>query len=191
MSLVCLALAVAQPAPQGVPCAQARANAWRPAATEADRQRLRDGRTTFTDALAEARAAGKTVDTDPLFDPDRALDHPLPPAGTYRCRYVKLGGAAGLVERDWGRCEVGEASLVKRDGPQRPVGAFYPDTLTRGVFLGSLLLGDETRPVHYGRDARRDLAGVVERVDNARWRIALPHPAFESTLDLIELIPAQ
>lgn len=182
MSLVCLALAAAQPGP----CVGA--SAWRPVATEADRQRLRDNRAAWTEALA---AAGKTVDADPLFDPDRALDRPLPPAGTYRCRYVKLGGAAGLVERDWGRCEVGEASLVKRDGPQRPAGAFYSDTPTRGVFLGSLLLGDETRPVRYSRDARRDLAGVVERVDAARWRIALPHPAFESTLDLIELVPAQ
>ncbi len=185
MSLLCLALAAAQP----VPCGQAAA--WRPAATEDDRQRLRDWRTIWTDALTEARAAGKTVAADPLFDPDPALDDPAPPAGMYRCRFVKIGGATGLATRDWGRCEVGAESLAKLDGPQRPTGRIYPDTPTRAVFLGTLLLGDETRPVRYGRDDRRDMAGVVQRVDVARWRVALPHPAFESTLDLIELVPAQ
>lgn len=182
MNVLCLALAAAQLAPcgQGV--------AWRPVATELDRQRLRDWRTTWTEALAEVRAKG-VVDADPLFDPDRALDNPLPSPGTYRCRFVKLG-ASGLARGDWGRCEVGPDSLVKLDGPQRPAGKLFADQPTRAVFLGTLVLGDETRPLPYGRDDGRDLAGFVERVGEARWRVTLPQPRFESTLDLIELVPA-
>ena len=42
----------------------------------------------------------------------------------------------------------------------------------------------------YGTDAQRNVAGIVERVGPRRWRIALPHPAFESIIDVIELIPA-
>jgi hypothetical protein len=34
------------------------------------------------------------------------------------------------------------------------------------------------------------MIGAVERIGPARWRIALPRPRFESTLDLIELVPA-
>lgn len=181
MSALCLLLlAAAQPA------ACVGAPAWRPVATPADRQRLRDTRDAWTEALAAGRPAG----ADPLFDPDRALDMPLPPAGAYRCRFVKLGSAAGPVARDWGRCEVGTDSLVKLDGSQRPTGRLYADGPSRVVFLGTLVIGDETRPVRYGRDARRDLIGVVERVDEARWRVALPRPGFESTLDLLELTPS-
>lgn len=188
MSALCVALAVA--AAQSAPAEQpkcANAPAWRAVITETDGQRLRDTRRAWTDGLAEAGAAARD---DPLFDPDQALERPLPPAGSYRCRFVKLGGAPKLATREWGRCEVGTDSLVKLDGPQRPTGRLYADGEGRGVFLGTLVLGDETRPTRYGRDRRRDLVGVVERVGEARWRVALPRPGFESTLDLIELVPA-
>ena len=180
MSLLCLAAAMAS---QPAPCATAPA--WRRVATDADRERLRGARDTWTQALATAKPAG----SDALFDPDRALATPLPPPGTYRCRFVKLGDA-GLATRDWGRCEVGQGSLTKLDGPQRPTGRLYADSENRAVFLGTLTIGDETRPIPYGRDARRDVIGTVERVGDARWRIAMPQPGFESTLDLLELQPS-
>ena len=60
----------------------------------------------------------------------------------------------------------------------------------RMVFLGTLQLGDEQRALQYGRDRERDMAGVVERIGDNRWRLVLPYPAFESTLDVIELVPA-
>ena len=182
MNALCLALAAA--AAQPGPCPQAPG--WRSVATEADRQRLRDARATWTEALAQAQP----VSSDPLVRPDEALDDPLPPPGAYRCRLVKLGGAAGFAERDWGRCEVGRDSLVKLDGPQRPMGRLYPDSEMRAVFLGTLMIGDEVRPLRYGRDRRRDLVGVVEHIGDARWRVVLPRPGFESTLDLLELRPS-
>jgi hypothetical protein len=57
------------------------------------------------------------------------------------------------------------------------------------VFLGTLQLGDETRSLEYGHDRDRDVAGFLERVGERRWRLVLPYPAFESTTDIIELIP--
>jgi len=84
----------------------------------------------------------------------------------------------------------GSVSLEKLTGSQRGVGIIYPHDPARAVFLGTMALGDERGAVRYGRDASRDMAGWVERIAPARWRIALPYPAFESTLDLLDLVPA-
>lgn len=172
---------------------------WRRQATPGDRGRLREWRTAWVEALAEA---GRTHDgaaaiaADPeLFDPDRALPRPVPPAGDYRCRTVKLGrrGEGGLayVAYGWFRCRIGAGgpptAFAKLDGSQRPSGAIYAGTDTRGVLLGALALGDETRAMDYGRDRSRDVAGLVERIGEGRWRIIFPYPAFESKLDIIEM----
>ena len=53
-----------------------------------------------------------------------------------------------------------------------------------------MLLGDETRAMRYGIDPGRDMAGAVERIGPRKWRLILPYPRFESTLDVVELIPA-
>lgn len=179
------------------PRAQERGDDWRAVATPADRKRLRDWRAAWMDAFAKLRASGQLAALaaqGALFDPDRAMTGAVPPAGDYRCRQFKLGGTA-VASRDfaampWVRCRVDGTGFVKADGRQRPVGTLFDDSGSRGVFLGTLMLGDERRALAYGRDAGRDMAGVVERVDAARWRIVLPYPRFESTLDVIELIPA-
>lgn len=181
MKLLCLALAAAQlaPCPGATP--------WRTMATEADRQRLRELRAAWTEALAVAAPA---EDRAVLFNPDLALEDPLPPAGSYRCRFVKLGGAVRFAAREWGACRIEGDALVRLDGPQQPMGTLYPDGPSRGIFLGTLHLAEERRSLPYGRDRARDMIGAVERIGPARWRIALPRPRFESTLDLIELVPA-
>jgi hypothetical protein len=90
------------------------------------------------------------------------------------------------------RIEAGEHQrFTKLTGSQRHVGLIYPGDQLRQVFLGTLVLGDETEAYRYGRDRERDLAGWVERIGDNRWRILLPYPHFESTLDVIELVPAQ
>ncbi len=76
------------------------------------------------------------------------------------------------------------------EGAQRPRGLIFDDEAARGVFLGTLMLGDETRPLDYGRDAKRDMAGYVERIGDKRWRLVLPQPHFESLFDIIEVTPA-
>lgn len=181
--------------------AMADANDWRRIATSADRQRLRQWRSAWVDALAQARRDdAAAIDAEgALFAFDRALADPLPPPGDYRCRVFKLGakraGASDYARLPWAPCRVGAAggghrSLTGLAGPQRATGTLFDGDGMRAVFLGTLMLTDERRPFAYGRDANRDLAGWMERVGPARWRLALPYPAFESTLDVIEVVPA-
>jgi hypothetical protein len=61
----------------------------------------------------------------------------------------------------------------------------------RMLFLGAMALGDEAGRVRYGGDTARDMLGLFERVGPRRWRLALPYPAWESLLDVIELVPAK
>lgn len=174
--------------------------AWQTLATPADRERLRHWRRAWEQALPKARAADrKAIAAEPLlFDPDRALPGALPPQGKYRCRTFKLGGQ-GTAMRDftaypWFECRVGDEgevkSLHKATGSQRPTGLLFTDGDTRAVFLGTLVLGDETSPLRYGVDANRDIIGYVERIGDRRWRLVLPYPRFESLLDVVELVPA-
>lgn len=173
---------------------------WRSTATENDRLRIRNWYSSWQKALTDARAKGFSAQIDRegvLLKPDAALPNPHLPAGEYRCRTVKVGaqsGTLGYIAYDWFRCRVTAEqslfSLVKLTGSQRPVGLVFPDGLKRQIFLGTLELGDEAMPVSYGSDRMRDMAGMVERIGDNRWRLVLPQPAYESMLDVIELVPA-
>ena len=173
---------------------------WRTVATDADRNRLRGWREAWDEALVPARAAdaGAIAAEGALFDPDRAQADPTLPPGTYRCRTFKLGakseGMRDFTAYPGFECRVtreGElVSLAKVTGSQRPTGLLFEDSETRDVFLGTLVLGDETAPLRYGLDAKRDMVGYVERVGERRWRWVFPYPRFESILDVIELVPA-
>ncbi|MGN6817043.1 MAG: DUF4893 domain-containing protein [Sphingomonas sp.] len=173
---------------------------WHKVATPADRGRLRTWRQAWTEALAKARAAGhgrEIAAQGALFDPDRALAGAKPPAGDYRCRVFKLGGQRpgnrDFVAYPPFRCRIdpeGQTlSFYKIGGSQRPVGLVFDDGGYRQIFLGTLMLGDERGAIDYGRDASRDMAGLVERIGPHRWRMVLPYPHFESLLDVIELVP--
>lgn len=174
---------------------------WQQAATDNDRQRLREWRAAFAKALQQARAGGHTAEVaseGKLLDPDAALGGVPIPDGNYRCRTIKVGaktkGMLDYVAYPAFRCriEAGKAQrFTKLTGSQRPVGLVYPADALRQVFLGTMVLGDEGRGFQYGRDPDRDLAAWVERIDNGRWRMVFPYPAFESTLDVIELVPEQ
>lgn len=197
-----LALAACQTVPSMPPSAADApvAGTWRATATEQDRTRIRGWYASWQAALADARAKGYGADIERegvLLDPMAALPNPHLPAGDYRCRTVKLGaqrGTLAYVAYAWFRCRVadeqGIASLTKLTGSQRPVGLIFPDNLKRQIFLGTLELGDETMPIDYGSDRMRDMAGLVERIGDNRWRLVLPAPAYESLLDVIELVPA-
>jgi hypothetical protein len=173
---------------------------WRVVATANDRERLRDWRTAFTKALAQARAAGHTAEIareGPLLDPDAALG-PVPiPNGNYKCRVIKLGakspGGLDYITYPAFKCRVQQEkelqSLNKLTGSQRQTGLLFPTDPLRQAFLGTLVLGDESRATQYGADQDRDLAGWVERIGDRRWRLILPYPHFESTLDILELVP--
>lgn len=175
-------------------------NEWRVAATDADRQRLREWRSAFVEALAKARAGGHgaaIAAEGVLLDPDAAIGGVPIRNGDYRCRVIKLGakrpGLLDFVAYPAFNCQIRQErrlqGFAKISGSQRPVGVIFPGDALRQIFLGTLVLGDEIRAMQYGRDPDRDLAGFVERIGPGRWRIVLPRPAFESTLDVIELIP--
>lgn len=172
---------------------------WRKVATPADRDRLRDWRVAWMDAVGRARQDGATAQIaaqGPLFAPDRSLPSPLPPAGDYRCRVFKIGSRGhGPNFRSFPpfSCriddQVGVAGFHKIGGTQRPVGLIFATGSGRGVFLGTMMFGDENRAMEYGMDASRDMAGFVDRVGERRWRMILPYPRFESTLDVVEIMP--
>lgn len=175
---------------------------WRSVATHADRARLGGWRTAFVQALAAARGRGfgAAIDREgPLLQPDAALDGAALPPGSYRCRVIKLGGkSAGMadfVAYPAFSCRVtatsGALAFEKVGGSQRPVGMVYSEDDRRSIFLGTMVLGDETTAMGYGRDPDRDMAGAIERVGPMRWRLLLPRPRFESTMDVVELVPAR
>ncbi|HEY0116041.1 MAG TPA: DUF4893 domain-containing protein [Allosphingosinicella sp.] len=173
---------------------------WRDIATDQDRLRIRGWRSTWMEGLRAARRdhAAEIARAGALLDPDSALLRPEPPAGEYRCRTIKIGSQSdGML--DWiaypdFRCRVrrrgGVLTFTRMDGSQRPIGRIYPDGPRRMIFLGSMQLGDERQVLPYGTDSQRDMAGILERVGERQWRLVFPRPAFESIIDVVELVPA-
>jgi hypothetical protein len=193
----CAGCAMARPTTEIV---ETPSNDWRVIATDSDRARLRDWRNAFVSALAAARASGHAAEIareGALLDPDAAIGGPIPD-GSYRCRVVKIGAkSAGMLDyvsypaftcriQQRGRLQ----DFAKLGGSQRQAGIIFPNDELREVFLGTLMLADETRAMQYGVDEDRDVAGFVERVGANRWRLVMPKPHFESIMDVMELVPA-
>ena len=174
---------------------------WRQVATPSDRDRLREWRDAFSDAIAAAQRAGHGADIageGALLQPDAAIGGGPIPNGLYRCRVIKVGakseGLLNYVSYPAFDCRV-EADgnlqgFTKLNGSQRHVGVIFPHDALRQVFLGTLALGDEQGALQYGQDETRNVAGYVERIGPNRWRLILPRPHFESQLDVMELVPA-
>lgn len=173
---------------------------WREVVSENDRTRLADWRRHFVAGLEEARAKGhgdEIASFGALLDPDAARPGGDLPNGEFACRIIKLGSqngdGLGMVAYPAFKCRVqpeeGVQGFAKLTGSQRPIGLVFPADNLRHVLLGTLQLGDEMRPRLYGRDPQRDVAGWVEKVGEKRWRILFPAPAFESRMDVMELIP--
>jgi hypothetical protein len=173
---------------------------WRAIATEFDRKRLREWRSSFVSALEAARAAGhgqQIAGEGALLKPDAALAGGPIANGFYRCRVIKIGaksqGLLDYVAYPYFTCRVRRErdlqGFAKLGGSQRHVGVIFPGDGLRQVFLGTLMLGDEARAMHYGSDRQRNLAGWVERIGPSRWRMIMPTPNFESRLDVVELVP--
>lgn len=174
---------------------------WREVASDDDESRLRDWRKSFVDALAAANRtnAAEVAKEGRLLVPDAAVAFEPLPNGMYSCRVIKLGAKTtdnlNYVAYPAFSCRVrAERSLqrlTKLTGSQRYVGLIFPGDAIHGVFLGTLVLGDERRALQYGQDETRDVAAFVERIGPNRWRLVMPQPHFESRLDVMELVPAQ
>jgi hypothetical protein len=187
-----------EPPPQVV---STKSTNWHSVITSDDRIRLRDWRQTFLDALSDARKSSHADDIvreGALLEPDAALADGAIPNGLYRCRTVKLGAkppnVLSYMTSPPSRCEIRQEGkrqmFAKLDGSQRQIGTIFPSDGLRQVFLGTLVIGDETRAQHYGTDDQRNVAGYIERIGPSRWRMVIPSPPFESKLDVIELVPA-
>jgi hypothetical protein len=173
---------------------------WRQVATESDRKRLRDWRSAFVDGLDAARKAGHSAEIareGVLLDPDAAQARGPIPSGSYVCRVIKLGaksqGMLDYVTYPPFVCRIDQErdlqGFAKLTGSQRPVGLIFPGDALRQIFLGTLVLGDEREARQYGQDETRDIAAYVERIGPNRWRMVMPRPAFESQVDVVELVP--
>jgi hypothetical protein len=189
--------------PTDVASNQAGANGkpdWHDFITDPDHLRLRAWRKAMVDGLTKARASGNGAKIDAegkLLDPDAGIDDAALPVGFYHCRVIKLGakeaGHAEYTAYPTHRCQVRPSGdltrLVELEGLQKPSGHLYQDGPSRVIFLGTMILGDEVKPIAYGRDADRDIVGIVQRVEPKRWRMIIPQPAWESLADVLELTP--
>jgi len=177
-----------------------KSDTWKSVATAADEDRLARLGLAWREALDEAQ---KTNAADirregKLLLPRSALPRPEPTPGSYNCRLIKLGKATARSKPYetfkpffcYVEVEGDLLTIVKQTGSQRPAGRLWQDDdATRLVFLGSLALGDETAPIAYGDDPKRDMAGVFERIAPFRWRLVIPWPQSTSKLDVFELTP--
>jgi hypothetical protein len=175
--------------------------AWKQVVTDNDRQRLADWRKSFVAAVDAAKKGGHAAEIareGALLEPDAAIGPSAIPNGMYRCRMIKIGakgeGNLPYVAYPAFYCRVRAERDLQRfnkfGGSQRIVGMIFPGDAVRQVFLGTLVLGDETRALQYGQDEMRDVAGYVERIGPDRWRLIMPKPHFESQMDVMELTPA-
>jgi hypothetical protein len=174
---------------------------WRKVVTDHDSDRLRGWRGELKTALEESRQAGfatELLNLGPLIDANAAqADLDLHP-GAYRCRVVKLGKngpqAVGYRMGGFSSCQFTAEGDVLRfemtSGIQRPTGLIFNVEPARRIFLGTMMLTDETMPYDYGVDPTRDLAGAVERIGERHWRIMMPGPLWESRFDIIDIVPA-
>jgi hypothetical protein len=177
-----------------------KSETWKSVATAADEDRLARLGLAWQEALDDAR---KTNAADirregKLLLPRSALPRPEPTPGSYYCRLIKLGKATAKGKSYetfkpffcYVEVEGDLLTIVKQTGSQRPAGRLWQDDEpSRLVFLGSLALGDETSPIAYGDDPRRDMAGVFERIGPFVWRLVIPWPQSTSKLDVFELTP--
>ena len=177
-----------------------KSETWKGVATAEDQNRLSRVGLAWQEALAEASKNNRAEvrHEGKLLQPGSALPRPEPTPGSYNCRLLKLGKAAPKTRSFesfkpffcYVEVQDNQLTIVKQTGSQRPVGLLWEDdTPTRLIFLGSLALGDETTPLAYGDDPRRNMAGVLERIGPFRWRLVIPWPQSSSKLDVFELTP--
>jgi hypothetical protein len=174
---------------------------WMRIASSGDARRLANITGAWAAGLADARKAGFVTavrDEGALLRTDAALPRPAPTPGSYNCRLIRLGstgkGKPALEKFKPFFCYVEVEddllTIVKQTGSTRPAGRLWEDDDSkRLVFLGSLALGDEQQPLAYGEDAKRDMAGLFERIEPFRWRLVIPWPQDGAKLNVFELTP--
>jgi len=186
--------------PSVVVGAPLKAEAWKQVATDADEDRLDRINAAWAEALADVKRnyASEVRKEGVLLDPNAALPRPAPTPGSYNCRLIKLGRGSPKTRAFesfkpffcYVEVEDELLTIVKQTGSQRPAGRLWEDDdSNRLIFLGSLALASEDQPLAYGDDPKRDMAGVLQRIEPFRWRLVIPWPQNSSKLDVFELTP--
>jgi hypothetical protein len=203
-TLLLLALAACQTTPPPRSPAAPRpsvvveeAEAWRGVASPRDAAALDSLAARWGQALAAARSAGlgrRVAAEDALLQPGVRLPRAAPAPGTYRCRSIRLGGRRWTASAP-GFCyvgvESGQLSLASELRGLRLGGyAWELKGNDRLVFLGAAVAPGRKTAAAYGDDPARDTAGLVERIGDFRYRLALPDPAPGMGLTVIELVAA-
>jgi hypothetical protein len=181
----------ARPRPTGIVEKPVSA-AWRNTIKLADATAIDAMQARWAAARAQAgKAAARAIAAQGVLLDGAALDHPAPSPGPYRCRHVRLG-VGGVRTYPAATCFIGGdpgdmLSFTSQSRADAPGGWLYPDDVTtRYVFLGARQRTG-TGNLAYGDEPARDIAGVVERIANFRWRLVIPGAT--GTLDVYDLTP--
>lgn len=180
-----------------------KADTWRAVASPGDKDRLDRLGLAWSESLAEANRnnAAEVRREGALLRPRGGLEKPDPTPGSYNCRLIEMGRAAGKARGPaftaykpffcYVEVADGQLTFTKQTGSQRPSGRLWDDDNSRRmIFLGSVAVGASDRTLAYGDNSKRDLAGTVERVGPFRWRLVIPWPQDNLTkLDIYELTP--
>lgn len=173
------------------------AEAWRGVASARDSAALDGIAGRWDKALAAARAAGlarRVAAEGALLVRGSGLPRAAPAPGSYRCRQIRLGARKWTAPAQ-GYCYVGveggQLSLATELRGLRLGGYLWePKGGTRLVFLGAAVPpGGRSAPA-YGDDPAADIAGLVERIGEFRYRVALPDPAPGGGLTVVEMVAA-
>ena len=178
------------------------AERWRSVATIKDEQTLDELRTSWAEALAQARASGfrRAIARQPeLFEPAAALPRPAPSPGAYTCRLFTIGASTprsrSFVPGRSAFCfvgvEGGQLSFTADLLPVRIGGYLWEqEGATQLTFLGTSARGRAAELPPYGEVAESDVPGVFERIGEFRFRLVLATPLLGGRIAIIELEPA-
>lgn len=161
--------------------------------SEADSTRMGQFDTARSRGLGEALLstdADERAIVAALFAPGTEPIEALPD-GNYRCRTIKLGGILPLVTYNYFACRISEdgTRIEKTSGSQRFTGTFSPSG--DALFYRGALHYNNDPAMAYGDNAEMDQVGCLYKVSGQEvYRLEKPYPLFESTHDVIELIPA-
>lgn len=173
------------------------AEAWRSVASARDTAALDGLPERWRQALAAGRAANlsrRIAAEGELLTPDARLARAAPAPGSYRCRYVRLGGRK-WVSSAQGFCyvgvESGQLSLATELRGLRLGGYLWElKGGERLVFLGGAVPAGTRTAAAYGESPSRDAAGLLERIGEFRYRLTMPEPAPGEGLTIVELVAA-
>ncbi len=165
-----------------------------------DAARLAGYSTSIGEALVQALAGGAPQDVAALTKalsgtPDIAFDETL--AGPWKCRTIKMGGAAPLVVYTPFECifEIagGGFAFEKLSGSQRTKGVIQLRE-GRAIYVGVGYVAGQNPPAYADLPADFNSDGtvqtqiaVLERISPTRARLLFPSPAVESDFDILEL----